>query len=138
MDYIVITYGIYTAAAIGLTGVLARTLFRNGKIFLEDVFRDQPGMAEAVNHLLVVGFYMLNLGYAFMIFRTEEATTGVEATEVLVSKLGVLLVSLGIIHFVNIFVFWRMRSRHQIDHAFPPIAPTGLVAAPPAPVPTAH
>ncbi|GJM37778.1 MAG: hypothetical protein DHS20C19_11450 [Acidimicrobiales bacterium] len=127
------SYFIYAIAAIGLTGVLARTLFRNGKVFLRDVFDDNEGMAEAVNHLLVVGFYMLNLGYAFLIFRTEETATSVEAAENLITKLGVLLLSLGIIHFVNIAVFWRLRRRNEAVFELPPIAATSYVAPPPPP-----
>jgi len=132
MDFLVTTYAIYTAAAITLTGVLARTLFRNGKVFLEDVF-EQEGLADAINHLLVVGFYMLNLGYAFLIFQTNDASTSVEAVEILVTKLGVLLLSLGIIHFVNIAVFWKMRGRTSPEFEYAPINPTSLVPPPPAP-----
>ncbi len=105
-------YVLYGSAAIGLTVWLARTLFRNGAIFLEDVFEDRPGLAEAVNRLLVVGFYMLNLGYAFLIFRSQvRPTDAVAGVELLVNKLGVLLVSLGVIHFMNLLVFWRIRRR---------------------------
>ncbi|MEZ5168453.1 MAG: hypothetical protein R2695_18980 [Acidimicrobiales bacterium] len=128
------SYLIYTAAAIGLTGVLARTLFRNGKVFLADVFVDNDGMADAVNHLLVVGFYMLNLGYALMIFRTDDHATGIQTTENLVTKLGVLLLSLGVIHFVNIAVFWKLRRRNDPGLMAVPVRPTTLVAPPPPPV----
>ena len=64
MGFQVWTYFIYGFAAITLTGALARSLFANGTLFLESVFEDKPGMAAAVNRLLVTGFYMLNLGYA--------------------------------------------------------------------------
>lgn len=131
MDYLMTSYLIYTAAAVLLTGVLARTLFRNGKVFLTDVFDDNEGMADAVNHLLVVGFYMLNLGYAFMIFRTADTATAVEATENLVTKLGVLLLSLGVIHFVNIAVFWRLRRRSEEPWDLPPVRATTMVPPPP-------
>jgi hypothetical protein len=133
MDSLIASYLVYTAAAVVLTGVLARTLYRNGKVFLADVFTDNEGMAEAVNHLLVVGFYMLNLGYAFMIFRTDSTATGLEATENLVTKLGVLLLSLGVIHFVNISVFWRLRRRNEPVFDHPPLQPTTMVAPPPPP-----
>ena len=53
---------VYAAASLGLTIWLARTLFKNGEVFLEEVFADNPRMARPVNHLLVVGFYLLNLG----------------------------------------------------------------------------
>jgi len=120
-SFLIGVYLSYSVAAVGLTVWLARTLFKNGAIFLEDVFSEQR-MAEAVNRLLVVGFYMLNLGYAFLIFKTNgAATTRIEAVELLVSKLGILLVSLGVVHFLNIFVFWRIRDRSKSQP--PPIPP---------------
>lgn len=131
MNYQIWTYLIYSGAAIGLTAILARTLFANGAVFLADVFDDKPGMAKAVNQLLVVGFYMLNLGYAFLIFQTNGASTGLEATENLVTKLGLLLVSLGVIHFVNMAVFWKIKRSGEMDR-YVPAVPTTFVPPPPA------
>lgn len=113
-DPIIVMYIVYLGAAIGLTVWLAKTLFANGAVFLEGVFKENHALAESFNRLLVVGFYMLNLGYAFLIFRTNTAPTGaVEALELLVSKMGILLVSLGLIHFVNMSIFWRVRTRSE-------------------------
>lgn len=122
-------YLIYGTAAVGLTIWLARTLFASGQIFLEDVFEDRPAMADAVNRLLVVGFYMLNLGYALLIFRGINQPTPQEAIELLVNRLGVLLASLGVIHFLNIFVFWRIRDRQavQLGQGGPPPLPSVAV-----------
>lgn len=69
--YAIAVYAVYALVAVGLTVWLARTLYRSGAVFLKDVFADRPGLAEAVNRLLVVGFYMANLGYALYILRTE-------------------------------------------------------------------
>ncbi len=73
----------------------------------------------------------LNLGYAFMIFRTADTATAVETTENLVTKLGVLLLSLGVIHFVNIAVFWKLRRRSEEPWDLPPVQATTLVPPPP-------
>ena len=120
--YLTPIYGIYTAAALGLTAALARTLFRYGAVFLRGVF-EESDMAEAVNRLLVVGFYMLNLGYALLIFKTQNAATGREAVELLVQKLGVLLATLGLIHFANMYVFFRIRRRALAAELPIPVAP---------------
>lgn len=121
--YLVPVYIAYAVFAIGLTVALARTLFRSGAVFLEDVFKDTPRMAEAVNRLLVVGFYLLNLGYAALIMKSNGANTGVEAAEVLAWKLGALLISLGIMHFFNMYLFFRIRRRSQLAILPPPVAP---------------
>jgi hypothetical protein len=125
---------IYVVVAVGLTVWLARTLFHNGTAFLHDVFADKPELAEAVNRLLVTGFYMLNLGYALYILRASRGYDGFEAVQFLVNRLALLLVTLAGIHFVNVFVFWRIRARREQRHLPTPIAPQMLV--PPAPVTT--
>jgi len=123
-NHLTFVYLIYATAAVGLTIWLARTLSRNGEVFLEDVFADNPRMAVAVNKLLVVGFYLLNLGYAFVTLKANRAAlTGVEAIETLAVKLGALLLSLGALHFFNLYLFHRIRRRGQLRLAPPPVKP---------------
>lgn len=121
--YLVPVYVAYATIAVPLTIYLARTLFKHGAVFLEDVFADKPKLADAVNRLLVVGFYLLNLGYAALIMKSRGGDTVVEAVEVLAWKLGALLLSLGAVHFFNLYVFYRIRRRSQIAVLPPPVAP---------------
>jgi hypothetical protein len=121
--FLVPVYIAYAIVAVGLTVGLARVLFRSGAVFLEDVFKDTPKMAEAVNRLLVVGFYLLNLGYAALIMKAYGANSAVEAAEVLAWKLGALLISLGIMHFFNMWLFFRIRRKSQLAVLPPPVAP---------------
>jgi hypothetical protein len=122
-SYLIPVYAAYALTSVGLTVGLARTLFRSGAVFLEDVFKDNRGMAEAVNRLLVVGFYLLNFGYACLIMKADRATDVIEAIEILAAKLGLLLLSLGVIHFGNVYLFHRMRRRAQMAVLPPPVVP---------------
>lgn len=136
--YLVPVYVTYAVVAVGLTVWLARTLFRNGAVFLEDVFKDTPSLAAAVNRLLVVGFYLLNLGYAALIMKTREGGSPVEAIEALAYKLGALLLSLGLMHFLNLYVFYRIRRRARMAVLPPPVAPQMILPAPAAAAFAAH
>src|SRR6266498_2804709 len=121
-QYLIEVYAVYAAVAVGLTAWLARTLSRNGAVFLHDVFKDRPGLADAVNQLLVVGFYMLNLGYAFYILRADEGLSGFGSIQFLVNRLALLLVTLAVIHFINVLVFWHIRGRREQRQLPIPIA----------------
>jgi hypothetical protein len=136
--YLVPVYIAYAVVSIGLTIGLARVLFRSGAVFLEDVFKETPKMAGAVNQLLVVGFYLLNLGYAALIMKSNGASTGVEAAEVLAWKLGALLISLGVMHFFNMYLFFRIRRRSQLAVLPPPVAPQMRLPMPGAVAPVAY
>lgn len=131
-QYLIAIYVLYAAIAIGLIVWVARTLEANGAAFLRDVFDDDPDLANAVNRLLVVGFYLFNLGYALLILRAGATPTVLAAVEVLITKLGLLLASLGVIHLVNMRVFWivgggRRGARNAARDVRPP-APGDYVA----------
>jgi hypothetical protein len=132
--YVITVYAVYIAVAVGLTAWLARTLFRSGVAFLHDVFEDRPELADAVNRLLVVGFYMFNLGYALYMLRADRGLDAFASMQFLVNRLAILLVVLGAIHFVNVFVFWRIRLHREQLQLPPPVAPHGFL--PPAPAGT--
>ncbi len=123
-------YLAYGAVAIGLTVWLARTLHNNGTAFLADIFSDRPELATAINRLLVVGFYMLNLGYSFLLLREPVVSSAEQAGRLLINRLGVLLVTLGLIHFVNMLVFWKIRRRTLLDMAPPPVTPQVMISKP--------
>jgi hypothetical protein len=100
---------------------LARTLFVNGRVFLVDVFRGDEALAASVNRLLVVGFYLVNLGYVSLTLRVGyDPTTAREGIEALSGKIGFVLIVLGFMHFFILFVLSRMRrsaNRSRISAA---------------------
>lgn len=126
-EYLVPVYITYLVVAVGLVVWLARTLFSSGAVFLDDVFPDTPGLSKAVNRLLVVGFYMLNLGFALLMMKATSAATPFEAMEVFAAKMGMLLLSLGAIHFGNLYLFHRMRRRSRLRFMPPPVAPQAVI-----------
>lgn len=129
---------IYAAVAVGLVVFLARTLSRNGQVFLEDTF-EREELASSVNQLLVIGFYLLNLGYALLVYRVQSSYPSViDAVNDLMTNLGVLLVSLGALHLLNMAVLWRIggavlkkgRRVRAADPMPPPPRPTFQLQAP--------
>ena len=73
-------YIAYAAVALALTVWLAATLYRNGTVFLEEVFETKE-VAVAVNRLLVTGFFMINLGYAMFLLKSNAAADATGAIE---------------------------------------------------------
>lgn len=122
-DYLLLVYAIYAAASLGLTIWLAQVLGKNGAVFLEDVFADKPRLGEAINRLLVVGFYLGNLGWALSTMIAYQPATLTGAFEVLSKKLGTLLLCLAAMHFANLYVFHRIRRRMNGAALPPPVPP---------------
>lgn len=135
MDNTVIAYVLYLVIAIPLTIWVGSTLSRNGRVFLVDVFDGNGELAEAVNKLLVVGFYLLNLGVVALYLRVGDTIESARSiVEVLSVKMGVVLLMLGFVHLTNVYVFNRIRRRGRLDAmATPPVPPQGWTQPFPAP-----
>lgn len=127
MDLTVVAYVIYLLISVALTIWVARTLSRNGKVFLADVLHGNEKLADAVNHLLVVGFYLVNLGFVTLYLKNSEEVTDARALfDALSLKVGVVLLVLGVMHLGNVYVLNRIRRRGMIEREqTPPVAPQG-------------
>lgn len=128
--YVVETYLVYLVVSLGITVWVARTLHRGGRRFLIDAFHGQEELADSVNHLLVVGFCLINFGWVVETLRTYQGLdTARSAIELLSDKIGTVLLVLGVMHFFNIYLFsqFRRRALDRLPHAVPPVAPTGFL-----------
>ncbi|MEU6294585.1 hypothetical protein [Streptomyces erythrochromogenes] len=130
MDLTVVAYVIYLLISIGLTVWVARTLSRNGRVFIGDVLHGNEKLADAVNQLLVVGFYLVNIGFVTLFLRSnKEVDTARALFEALSVKLGVVLLVLGVMHLGNVWVLNKMRRRGIMERQqTPPVPPQGWTA----------
>ncbi len=112
--YVVGSYISYLLISLSVTIWVARTLHKNGRIFLVDAFHGNAELADSVNHLLVVGFYLINIGYVALALRSDETFYTLRpAIEIVSSKIGIVLLVLGVMHFMNLLIFSRMRRRSR-------------------------
>src|SRR5512145_1568069 len=110
MTLLVWTHFLYLAISVALTVWVARTLHRNGRVFLVDCFRGNHELADSVNHLLLVGFYLVNIGFVTLALKYgTKPTDAVEAIEFLSTKIGLAVVVLGGMHFFNMMMLVKFR-----------------------------
>lgn len=111
-NYIIPTYVTYLLVTIALTIWVAKTLFKNGKVFLVDIFHGNKELADSVNNLLLVGFYLVNIGYAVYTLQINSGIVSAQAMiEMLSVKVGFIILLLGAMHFFNLFVFFKLRKK---------------------------
>ena len=116
MNHNIVTYCLYLLITISLTIWVARTLFKNGKVFLLDIFQGNKEIADSVNNLLLVGFYLINLGYT--VYTLQINTNILSAQEVierLSIKVGFIILILGAMHFFNLYIFFNLRKRAKAE-----------------------
>ena len=131
MTWTVGTYLVYLLVTVPLTIWVATTLSRNGRVFLADVFSGDEGLADAVNRLLVVGFYLLNLGFVVLFLRIDDPVEDLSGLfDTLSVKVGVVMLTLGVLHFFNVYVFNAIRRRSRAESLrTPPVPPQGWTSA---------
>ncbi|RAW03282.1 hypothetical protein [Pseudochryseolinea flava] len=121
MNLTVVTYCIYLPVSIALTVWVAKTLFHNGRVLLLEIFSQDTALADSVNKLLLVGFYLVNIGYAvytLKIWNTIDTTQLI--IETLSKKIGWIILVLGAMHFFNLFVLFALRRKAQLLHHVKP------------------
>ena len=112
MTLLTYTYGVYLLISALVTIWVARTLHSRGRVFLVETFHGDGTLADSVNDLLVVGFYLLNFGYVALALKYGEKPVDLQsAIEFLATKIGLVLVILGAMHFLNLLIFARIGKR---------------------------
>ena len=113
MNAMAYTYLVYLGVTVGITVWVARTLRFNGTIFLARSEAERP-LAEALSHLLIVGFYLVNFGAISFLMKTHERVTDAQTSiELLSTKVGVILVALGMMHFMILMVFSGIKKNND-------------------------
>jgi hypothetical protein len=109
---ILIGYAIYLPIALFLTYYVSKTLFKNSKIYMLDIFKGREEIANATNKLFETGFYLLNLGFALMILEMNMYDNSYQVLiEKLSYKIGGFSIYLGIMLFLNLYFFFRGKRK---------------------------
>ena len=117
MNAMAYTYLAYLGLTIGITIWVGWTLRHNGLVFLAKTEAERP-LAEALSHLLIVGFYLVNFGAISFAMKTSERVTDVQTgIELLSTKVGMILVALGVMHFLILAVFSGVKRNNDDRHA---------------------
>lgn len=122
VNYPVIAYIIYLWVGIALTLWVAHILFKNARVFFTDIFGHNEELADSVNHLLKAGFYLVNIGLVMYLLEHSTTINNYKTLlEVLSVKVGGVILLLGAMHFLNVYILFKLR-RKAVTPARPAIA----------------
>ncbi|WP_231427453.1 hypothetical protein [Pedobacter sp. Leaf250] len=111
---ILIGYAVYLPVALFLTFYVSKTLFKNSKVYMLDIFKGREEIANATNKLFETGFYLLNIGFALLIMKiTIYSNSYQDLVEALSSKIGGFSIYLGIMLFINLYFFFRGKRKSK-------------------------
>ena len=112
---VLFAYSVYIGVSLLMVVWVGHTLYSNGAVFLRGVFEDDD-LARAVNRLLLVGFYLVNIGFVLLTSSLgAEATSDADQYQSLTMKLGAVALLLGIMHVTNLSALNRARQRRLME-----------------------
>lgn len=127
-------YLLYLLISVGLTIVVGTGVARSGRAFLLDVFSGNDNLARAVSRLIVLGFYLLSLGFVALAMRTGgDVSSARDGLQLLSVKIGEVLLVLGALHLLTLAALVRARRLAQARTAQPTWWRPGPVPAGPVP-----
>ncbi|MCU0442685.1 MAG: hypothetical protein MUE96_09830 [Bacteroidia bacterium] len=113
-NYVLILYSIYLPVTVALTYYVAKTLFKNAKVFMLEIFHGKEDIAYATNHLFQVGFYLLNLGFSLLMLKTSyDVYSSTRLFEITSLKIGGFSIYLGVMLFLNVYLFFRGKRKSK-------------------------
>lgn len=112
------TYIAYITLSLGLTIWVGHKLNLNGRVFLLENYADKPTLADAINQMLLVGFYLINIGFIAYTMRIADVppVSWAEVLEFLSVKIGFMAIVLGVIHFGLMFALQQYGQRRAVSY----------------------
>jgi len=113
MNLELLTFLLYVIFATSTTVFVGWVLYKNGAVFLRRIFQSIPHVVEPVNKLLLLGFYLINIGFV-LVFFTQQSTaiqTALDVLDFLSCKLGTVYLILGGMHLFNLLIFMVIEKR---------------------------
>lgn len=109
----------YLAISVWFTLWVGRNLHRNGRVFIIQAFNGNEDEADAVNQLLLVGFYLVNFGIVSLcVSLGGHPENLIQLLESLAVKIGGILVVLGGMHYYNMRNISNMRYKALVKQQF--------------------
>lgn len=108
----VLAYILYLLITCIITFRVGLLFYRNGKIYILRLLHDNEPLSHSINRLLLIGYYLLNLGYAALMISTWKTVHNLEEVMVtVVSMTGRIMLTLALIHFLNMTVIYLLSTQ---------------------------
>lgn len=108
-----IAYLIYLIVTYLITVKVGWLFYRNGRVFILGLLHRNTTLGDAINNILLVGYYLVNIGYATVMISTWNTIHNwTEMMTVIITMTGLILVSLGILHCFNMLIIYFISKRN--------------------------
>lgn len=108
MNLNIIGYLIYFGITIFIIVKVGKVCYNNGNIYVSQLIPDHEELCQKINQMLLIGYYLLNIGYCAMtIISWQKINTTENLIEIIASKSAVIIVTIAIMHYINILLLTK-------------------------------
>jgi hypothetical protein len=116
MNYNVGAYTVFLALMVFVIVYVGRYFYTNGRVFIIALFNGNVSLADQVNKLLLLAYYLFNIGYSFIKLKQWQKVSNFEMLlSSLASNIGVLIFILAITHYFNMLVIYLFSKSKSIS-----------------------
>src|SRR3954454_16938678 len=102
MNYNILAYAVFLSLMVFIIGYVGRYFYRNGRVFIISLLNGNISLADHINKILLVAYYLFNIGYAFLQLRQWEKISNMELLLAsLATNMAVLVLILACTHYLN-------------------------------------
>ncbi len=108
MNLNIIGYLIYLSLTSIIIIKVGKLCYDNGNIFVSQLIPNHEELCHQINKMLLIGYYLLNLGYCAMtIISWEKIQTNNQLIEIIATKSAIIILTIGFMHYINIFLLTK-------------------------------
>ena len=108
MNLNIIGYLIYLSLTSIIIIQVGKLCYDNGNIFVSQLIPNHEELCHQINKTLLIGYYLLNLGYCAMtIISWEKIQTINQLIEIIATKSAIIILTIGFMHYINIILLTK-------------------------------
>lgn len=108
MNLNIIGYIIYLSITSFIIIKVGKICYQNGNVFVSQLIPNHEELCLKINQVLLVGYYLLNLGYCAMtLISWKKIAETNQLIEVIAYKSAIIICTISIMHYINIFLLTK-------------------------------
>lgn len=105
MNYNIIGYLIFFIIIVFIVVAVGKICYQNGNVFVAELIPNHLNLCKQINKVLLVGYYLVNIGYASLTLSGWETINSVlQMVELIAIKVSTIVCILSILHYLNIII----------------------------------
>jgi len=120
MNLNILAYTVYGLLTCYIILWVGRQFHQNGRVFIISLFGRDISLADTTNNLLLMGYYLFNIGYAIIQFsywsQIQSLDELVSSIALKTGRLLFVLVGLHYLNMLSIYLFAKRKNSFTIKH----------------------